>query len=228
VQYHLIKVYRLLALTIILSIIGTWLQIIYGLMTIYIFPYLLTSFLIIIALGLIDRSKKLLRICLILTFGVMQGIIIGPLINMAIEIDANIVRSAFLLTFIVFASFSFLAMTTQKRMYLLIGSILSSLLFFMLFLSLFPSQFGYHVSLFGGLILFPCYVYYDTQVIIARVENGGIEKADYVDDTLSLYIDFVAIFVRILIIILRNRSRKEGDHNNYLKLNGKSVVKSEL
>lgn len=58
--------------------------------------------------------------------------------------------------------------------------------------------------------MFCGYVFYDTQCIIGRVEKLGISNADFVSDAVQLYVDFSAIFVRILIILMRHRNNKDS------------------
>ena len=53
----------------------------------------------------------------------------------------------------------------------------------------------------------PGYVVYDTQVIVERSEAGA---CDELRDALSLYTDFVAIFVRLLVILLRSGEGEGG------------------
>lgn len=179
---------------------------------------------IVILIACLDRKRKLFRISLMISFGILQGIMLGPLIAMTIEIDGNIVRSAILVTVCVFGSFTAMSLMSKKREWLYLGSILNSFCLFLFFMSFFPSSvFGYHISLYGGLIMFCGYVLYDTQVIIDRVERLGIENADWVADSMTLYIDFIAIFVRILIIILKNRN-KNSDNSNGSK-NNSSVTR---
>jgi FtsH-binding integral membrane protein len=52
----------------------------------------------------------------------------------------------------------------------------------------------------------PCCVAADTQVIVERCEAG---VADPLRDALDLFVDFAAIFVRLLVILLRNAQNKE-------------------
>ena len=46
--------------------------------------------------------------------------------------------------------------------------------------------------------------------MIASVEKMGLDKADFVQDALQLYIDFVALFIRILVIIMKAKDKKAG------------------
>ena len=127
---------------------------------------MIAMILIVIILPCMNRKNKLLRISLIFGFGILQGIVLGPMIETAIDIDPNIVRSAFLITICVFASFSAMSLMSKRREWLYLGSILNSFCLFLLFMSFFRgSAFYYHISLYGGLFLFCGYILYDTQVI---------------------------------------------------------------
>lgn len=59
------------------------------------------------------------------------------------------------------------------------------------------------LQLYLGLAVFIGYVLIDTQMIIERASLGDF---DYIQHTLDLFIDFVAIFVRILIILVVSES----------------------
>ena len=207
VQVHLSKVYRLLAIVILTSIVGAAFQIKYFLLTQFVWPYIIALLAIMISIHCVPKERFFPRIGLALSFGFIQGVIIGPIVNEAIDIDPMIVRAALLLTLCVFTSFSIVAMLTKSKKYLYLGSMLNSFCIFLLFMRIFPTSFGYELSLYGGLIMFVGYVFYDTQVIIARVERFGLDSTDFVSDAITLYIDFVAIFIRILIIIMRSKDK---------------------
>lgn len=49
------------------------------------------------------------------------GIYLSPIINLAIDVDPQIVMTAFLITTFVFACFTLSALLTQKRTYLYLG-----------------------------------------------------------------------------------------------------------
>ena len=222
-QTHLTKVYRLLSVVMLTSIVGAAIQIQNHLMTQMIFPYILALIAVMVSIACIPREHFFVRIGLALFFGFLQGIVIGPLVNQAIDVDPFIVRAALALTVCVFVSFSMIAMMTKNKTYLYLGSLLNSFCLFLLFMRIFPTSFGYELSLYGGLVMFIGYVFYDTQQIIKRVERFGLQHTDFVSDAITLYIDFVAIFVRILIIIMRSKERNNEGGGSRSAVSARSV-----
>lgn len=59
-----------------------------------------------------------------------------------------------------------------------------------------------------GLFVFAGYVVYDTQVIIERASMGD---RDSISHAVQLFTDFVQLFIRIVIILLRNAEKKQND-----------------
>jgi len=62
----------------------------------------------------------------------------------------------------------------------------------------------YSISLYGGLLLFSAFLLYDTQRIVHRAENHpnfGVQKFDPVNSSMSIYIDSLNIFIRIVSIL---------------------------
>jgi len=154
-------------------------------------------------------------------FGLMSatalftGIYLSPLINLAIHVDPQIVMTAFLFTTIIFVCFTLSALYTQKRTYLYLGGFLATGTSIMLVLSLMNifgrSQLIFNVNLYLGLVIACGYILYDTQLIVERANNGDM---NYVKHALLLFIDMVDLFVRILIILLKNSQNKEKKNNN--------------
>jgi len=143
------------------------------------------------------------------------GIYLSPLINLAMHIDPQIVITAFMLTTVVFVCFSLSALLTQKRTYLYLGGFLSagtSIMFLLALMNLFGrSQLIFNVNLYLGLALACGYILYDTQLIVERAANGDM---NYVKHALHLFIDLVDLFVRILIILIKNSQKKEKKSNS--------------
>merc|ERR1712156_1294577 len=104
-----------------------------------------------------------------------------------------------------------MGMFAKRRSYLFLGAIIGSAMFYMFLGNLaswfLPSiaPFMLEVNIYLGLLVFCGYVVYDTQVIIEKAEMG---RYNFVAHSLELFIDFAAIFVRVLIILMRNSEKK--------------------
>lgn len=154
-----------------------------------------------------DLPRRLAMLC---GFGFFQGIAVTPLINLAIDVDPAIVMTAVIGTITIFGCFSAAALTAKKRSYLFLGGMLSSAITLMFMLSIinifFHSLNVYLFQLYGGLLVFSGYVIFDTQLILEKAEIGS---RDVIGHALELYIDFMAILVRILIILIRNAEKNK-------------------
>ena len=62
----------------------------------------------------------------------------------------------------------------------------------------------YNLYLFGGVLFFGAYLVIDTQLIMGG-NRYGLTLDDYVVGALFLYIDIIALFLRILIILGKMR-----------------------
>lgn len=207
VKNHLMRVYATMAATIAFSAVGTYvammLQLNMNLM-------ILLAFIPLIALFFVSQENMSTRYALLFAFGFFKGASLAPLIEYALAVHPGVVTMAFMATCIVFLSFSLSALLSQKRSWLFLGGLLSSSISIMFYLGIAHMFFGGttipYIQLYGGLIVFCFYVLYDTQVI---VEKYNIGSKDHITHALDLYIDFIAIFVRILIIMLKNKEKKK-------------------
>mmetsp|Transcript_21717 Transcript_21717/g.56393 ORF Transcript_21717/g.56393 Transcript_21717/m.56393 type:complete len:184 (-) Transcript_21717:84-635(-) len=117
----------------------------------------------------------------------------------------SIVTTAFLGTSVIFIAFTLTSLKAERRSYLFLGGILLNamlLLGVVGFASFFfhiPAVFA--VQLYGGFLVFCGYVLYDTQLLVEKANAGSY---DYPQHALELFVDFVAIFVRLLIILAKN------------------------
>lgn len=70
----------------------------------------------------------------------------------------------------------------------------------------------YSISLYGGLLLFSGFLLYDTQKIVKRAENtplvGGYPY-DPINNSISIYMDTLNIFIRIVTILAGGGNRRK-------------------
>ncbi|KNA09751.1 hypothetical protein SOVF_150820 [Spinacia oleracea] len=209
VQSHLKQVYLTLCWALVVAALGSYLHILWN------FGGLLTT---LACLGCMvwihftppHEEKK--RVGLLMAFAAFQGASIGPLIDLAIQIDSSLLVSAFVGCAIAFGCFSAAAMFARRREYLYLGSLLSSGMSILLWLHFASSLFGGKTALFTfelyfGLLLVVGYIVFNTQMIIEKAYSGDL---DYVKHAMTLFVDFVGLFVRILIILIKNTMEKEN------------------
>ena len=163
-----------------------------------------------------DNAVFQKRVGIFLGFCALKGMSIGSIVESSLYLDPAIPLIAFVGTVVVFACFSLSALLAKRRSYLYISGFLSSAMSLMFWMSLanmwFRSAAMYNLQIYGGLLLFSGYVIVDTQMIVEKAENG---ERDYLWHAAELFTDFVALFVRILIILMRNaqngRKRRDED-----------------
>eukprot|EP00899_Mesostigma_viride_P006199 jgi/Mesvir1/15580/Mv03199-RA.1 len=151
--------------------------------------------------------NKQQRMGLLLGAAFFNGASIGPLIAAVAMIDPRIIVTAFLGTCVVFACFSGAALFSRRRSFLYLGGMLSSAISLFMMMRFASLIFGGAVAVFNaelylGLLVFCGYVLYDTQVIVEKASRG---QKDVIMHALDLFVDFVAIFVRLLIILQLQR-----------------------
>eukprot|EP00296_Roombia_truncata_P000709 JP436398.1.p1 GENE.JP436398.1~~JP436398.1.p1 ORF type:complete len:258 (+),score=49.68 JP436398.1:102-776(+) len=209
VQTHLTHVYAALCATVLMAAFGAFADIIThmgGLLT------TLCTLGMLVLLGSSRDQPVSNRIGYLLAFGFFKGMSIGQLIEQVIRIDPSIIVTAFLATCCVFLCFSGAAVFAKRRSYLylagVLGSAVSMLCLFSFINFFFPSYMGFQIQLYGGLLVFCLYILVDTQMMIEKFNAGD---RDFVWHSVELFIDFVAIFVRILIILAQNSQKKEDD-----------------
>lgn len=207
VAQYLVRVYTLLGATIIASAAGAVfhlytnaggiMSMVGGLVTLF---WLMST----------NPQHTAKRTKLLLTFGVLMGISIGPLVEFALEVDQFIVLQALFGAAAVFACFTGAALTSSNRLSMFAVSFISTFFSYLMLFTVFSLFFrtaAYEVFyLYGGLVCFSLYVAVNTQVMIARANAGA---RDEVGDALTLFMDFFRLFTRILVILLRNRDKKE-------------------
>lgn len=216
IQKHLQKVYTTLAVALLVAAAGVTADVAYhmgGALT------TMGAFASLAALALMAPTQQNLgkRLGALMALSFCQGASMGPLVSLALDVNPGLLLMAAVCTSLVFVCFSASALLTQRRSYLFLGGWLSSALMGLLSLRLgawlLPSVLGrlvFEAELFVGLAVFAGYVIFDTQVIVERCGAGDY---DYVKHAADLFLDAAAVFVRVLVILLRNAERREQEED---------------
>ncbi|CAH9091898.1 unnamed protein product [Cuscuta epithymum] len=210
VQNHLKQVYLALCCALLASAAGAYLHVLWNIGGILTTIGCIGSIAWMLSCPPYEEQK---RVALLMAAALFEGASIGPLIGVAIDFDSSILVSAIVGCALAFGCFSAAAMVARRREYLYLGGLLSSGLSLLFWMQFATSIFGGSIVLFKfelyfGLLIFIGYIVVDTQAIIEKAHYGDL---DYVKHALTLFTDFVAVFVRILIIMLRNASEKEEE-----------------
>jgi len=165
----------------------------------------------ILALGFTSNEPKnqLKRLGYLVGFAGCTGLSLGPLLDHVIAVDPQIVSTAFFASTLIFVCFSLTALWAEERSYLYLGGSLMSALSIMGFMGLmnifFRSTMIFQFHLYGGLLVFCGFILYDTQLIIEKKKNGD---NDFIWHSVDLFLDFINIFRRILIILSNKEEKK--------------------
>ncbi|XP_052814618.1 bax inhibitor 1-like [Mya arenaria] len=209
VQEHLKRVYGTLAISMLSAAAGAYVHVVMGLIS----GGLLTT---LGALGMMiwlaathhSKANVPKRLGIFVGFTFFMGVSLGPLLDMVIKIDPSIVMTALMGTSLIFVSFSLAALYNTNRTFLYMGGFLLSALSWMClagFMNIFfRSQLIWNLNLYGGLLVFCGFVLYDTQLIVEKKRSGD---DDYIWQSVDLFLDFINIFRRLMIILA---SKEEG------------------
>lgn len=162
-----------------------------------------------------DGKNQAKRLGLLSGFAFFSGVNLGPLLNVAIMVDPAIVMEALLATTLVFVCFSLSALYAPRGYFLALGGSLFSLLSTLFWLGLFNLFFGskllFQANLYLSLAVMCGFIIYDTQLI---TEKRRLGNTDYVLHGLELFIDALAIFKRLVIILTDKEANKKNKKRN--------------
>ncbi|CAO2600909.1 Bax inhibitor 1 [Lemmus lemmus] len=124
----------------------------------------------------------------------------------------SILPTAFMGTAMIFTCFSLSALYARRRSYLFLGGILMSAMSLMFLSSLGNLFFGsiwlFQANLYMGLLVMCGFVLFDTQLIIEKAENGD---KDYIWHCVDLFLDFVTLFRKLMLILALNEKDKKKE-----------------
>ncbi|KAI2659504.1 putative Bax inhibitor 1 [Labeo rohita] len=157
-----------------------------------------------------QTEKK--RLAILAGFAFFTGLGLGPLMDYVISVNPSIILTAFLGTSVIFACFTLSALYAQRRSYLFLGGTLMSGLTVLLLVSLlnmfFASAIVFKAHVYLGLAIMCGFVLFDTQLIIEKAEMGD---KDYIWHCVDLFLDFVTIFRKLVIILSMNEKEKKKE-----------------
>lgn len=214
VKDHLVRVYATLTGMMLVAAAGAYVEI-YNL---FLFRAGLLSSLLSMAtvIGIqmlpynVENGNK--RWGLLWSFAFLQGMSIGNLVSFVLYFDptGSTVLLALTSSVLIFACFTVCAVLAERRTMIYLGALLSSAVSLLFWTSLANSFIGsrmlWSAELYVGLLVFAAYIIFDTQLIVEKASLGNLDVAGH---CVELFVDLVAIFVRILIIISKSRDDKK-------------------
>ncbi|MFJ7725010.1 Bax inhibitor-1 family protein [Neobacillus sp. NPDC097160] len=164
-------------------------------------PLAILEFVMILA-AVFFRRKKAISYSFLYIFTFISGITLYPIVAYyAATAGANVVIMAFATTTVVFSGISIYAAKSKRNFSFLGGFLLAALLALVaisLFNIFFPlSTTGMLAYSFIGVVIFSGYVLFD----VSRMKHHGVRAEEVPLMALSLYLDFINLFVSILRIL---------------------------
>uniref|UniRef100_A0A1B6KBM2 Bax inhibitor 1 n=1 Tax=Graphocephala atropunctata TaxID=36148 RepID=A0A1B6KBM2_9HEMI len=214
VRTHLKNVYACLTMSTVAAAVGAYVHMYTELLSAGLLTVIAAVGLLFALMSTPDNGKnRQMRIGFLLGFAFFSGLGMGPLLEMAVAINPQIVVTALLGTSVIFACFSAAALTAERGRWLYLGGTLMSMLSSLLMLSLanllFGSKLIFQIYLYVGLFLMCGFVLYDTQLIIEKRRMGD---KDFVTHSVDLFIDFIGIFRRLVIILAEKEDRNKRNN----------------
>ncbi|KAH8596695.1 inhibitor of apoptosis-promoting Bax1-domain-containing protein [Bisporella sp. PMI_857] len=165
-----------------------------------------------------DPSNYIQKYGLWTAFNVTQAAFVAPLLFMA---PPAIIARAGLYTVAMMGSISFVGATAKQEKYLYLGGPLLAGVALVAVSGLAPLvlpatavrtlAFTENIWLYGGLAVFGGFTLYDVQKILAhaRMAERGLIRKDAVNESISLELDFLNIFIRMVQILMMQQGRRK-------------------
>lgn len=215
-QVHLKKVYSSLALCMLAAAAGSYVHVVArlfqgGLLS------LLASLVTMLWLATTPHNGKTerKRLAVLSAFAFFVGVGLGPALDYVVAIDPAIVVTSFLGSAAMFACFTLSALYAERRSYLYLGGTLLSGICLLALMSLSNAFLGsmvlFRAQTVLGLLVGCGLVLFDTQLIIEKAECGD---RDYVWHCVELFLDFVTIFRRLMVLLANEEEKKRRSNSN--------------
>ncbi|KAK2708222.1 hypothetical protein QYM36_013974 [Artemia franciscana] len=207
---HLVNVYTTLSMSIVLCILGTYIQVSREIVT----PQIGALFVLVSLFGFmcVSSTKQMfgIRLSMLLACSFWFGVSLSPVIRMVLLFnDPTIITTALTGTALIFIGFSICSILSPSGKWLFLGAPLSTYLLSVTLLRLFMGG-NFALEMYIGLGVFCAYILYDTQLIIERKRTGD---GDVLSHSLMLFLDFVNAFIKLL-RILKDKDNKKKKKSN--------------
>lgn len=157
-----------------------------------------------------DGKNTKQRLGYLLGFGFLTGMGLGPLLKYTILLNPSIIVTALAGTSLIFVCFSLASIFAERGRWLFLGGTLMTMVSTIFLLSLanlfFRSQMLYQAHIYLGLLMMCGFILYDTQLIIEKRRAGS---KDFVTHSLDLFIDFIGVFRRLVIILTQKEEEND-------------------
>lgn len=209
-RQHLKNVYGCLAMSTVAAAVGASVHLYTDLLSAGLLTSIGAIVMFFLLIGTPDNGKNTrLRLGYLLGFAALTGLGLGPLLEVVIRVDPSIIVTALTGTTLVFASFTLCALFAEQGRWLFLGGTLVTIMSSMMLMGLanlfLGSQLIYQGQLYLGLAVMCGFVLYDTQAIIEKRRMGN---RDFVTHAMDLFVDFIGIFRRLLIILTQKEDEQ--------------------
>ncbi|EFX01350.1 bax inhibitor family protein [Grosmannia clavigera kw1407] len=166
----------------------------------------------------IDPDNYLPKYALWTAFNATQAAFVAPLVAF---VPGALLARAGLYTVAMMGSLSLVGATAKQEKYLYLGGPLLAGCAIVLVSGLAPLvipatavralAFSENIWLYGGLAVFGGFTLYDVQKVLhhARLAERGVIKRDPVNESISLELDFLNIFIRMVQILMMQQNRRK-------------------
>uniref|UniRef100_A0A8C3A489 Transmembrane BAX inhibitor motif containing 6 n=2 Tax=Cyclopterus lumpus TaxID=8103 RepID=A0A8C3A489_CYCLU len=212
-QVHLKNVYSSLALCMFVAAAGSYVHVVTRLFqggVLSVLGSLGMMFWLAMTPHNSETEKK--RLAILAGFAFLTGVGLGPTLDFVIAVNPSIIVTAFMGTAAIFVCFTLSALYAKRRSYLFLGGTLMSGLSLLFLMSVMNMFFGsvmlFKAHMYLGLLIMCGFVLFDTQLIIEKAENGD---KDYIWHCVDLFLDFITIFRKLMVILAMNDKEKKKE-----------------
>ena len=210
-KQHLKAVYGTMSLGLITAAIGSYLHLYSILLSGGLISLLGTLGFTIALYSTPDNvTNRSTRLGYFLGLALCTGLSLGPLLDVVLFVNPAIITTSLFSTSFIFACFSLSTFYADHRQTLYLGGTLMSFLSVLSILSLvnifFHSKMLFDASLYLGLFVFCGFICFDTALIIEKKRMG---EDDYIGHAVLLFIDFISVFKKLLIILTQRETESD-------------------